>query len=378
MLLLIPAAHQEVVTSLQFSPYYPRVFCSTSGDDTGALWDLRNSPDSCNIAKLVCHSDPVNHALFVEGRDQLLLTASDDRTVACWDVREISQPVGVIRGFGEGVNKMLRLPSGVPGSGGGGSSNAVPSLLVACACDDGQVYVHSVGTPEDSQPQNGLRSENAHGTLDSLGTLMDRFWVSTNTVNDLALTPNPNLLLTASEDNAIRLWNIAPLLNGRATGDDRLVASFEEFEDPVNHIAVRYSSPPNEVPRGIDSATPSSTCWLYAACSEFVFAVDLDPINGVFGGEARTFSGHQDYVRGLEFFSEETLLTVSDDSTAIEWSLSTVQLVRQVKLHEGLVMASAMSAAKDILVTGTDNGEIRAWSLPFSTETCCASSPCEA
>ncbi|AAZ12393.1 hypothetical protein, conserved [Trypanosoma brucei brucei TREU927] len=373
MLLSVPEAHTEVITSLQFSPHHASVLCSTSGDDTAALWDLRNPSDSCNIARLTHHREPVNHALFIEESEPCLLTASDDRTIAYWDVREISQPVAVIRGFGDGINKMLRLP--VSRRSGNACVNGGACCLIVSACDDGAVYIHDVALCGDTRRQSGMPVEGAGDTFSSTGNLVDRFMASTSTVNDLVLSPNPNLLLTASEDCAIRLWDIGPIFGGQRTQDERLVTSFDEFENPVNHIAVINSPRVTQFVQD-EGQGGHSGCWLYAACSEFIFAVDLDPVSGALGEGARTLTGHQDYVRGLEFVGDDTLLTVSDDSTVIEWSLRTSNPVRQVKLHEGLVMASAVSAARDVLATGTDGGEMRVWRLPFLTETCCGGDGC--
>ncbi|GET88595.1 hypothetical protein, conserved [Leishmania tarentolae] len=436
MLTQISNAHTEVVTSLMFSPHVVAtneggLLCSTSGDDTAALWDLRAGPGASQRAAHLAghHVGPVNHALFHPSDAYTLLTASDDRSIGCWDLRRPDRVVGTVSGFQEGVNKMLWLP-GTPGGCGstGGSSSGGWSIV--SACDDGHVYVHAFVLPD-----GGSESVTVAGAapVPQVGALVDKFRVSTSTVNDIVLAPNStSILITASEDCALRSWSLrhAQQMTNTSVGlmEDRLLATLDEFENPVNHVVVvpsglmapmesRHSRSPagaagdaeecadaaaasrgfpgvhqqthggddNEddeaesdagssagtrPPRGAMniSEAAGTGCWLLAACSECVFGVDFALRVGQFGAGTRAFVGHQDYVRGLEFTSEGKLLTVSDDSTAIEWDLATTDPIRQVKLHEGLVMSSAVSPSRNLLATGTDSGNIRVWLLPFATE----------
>ncbi|KAK7198567.1 WD domain, G-beta repeat [Novymonas esmeraldas] len=419
-------AHTEVVTSLVFSPHAAAsggdgdLLCSTSGDDTAALWDLRVGPGaSRRTAHLTGHHvGPVNHALFHPADPNTLLTASDDCTIGCWDLRRPDRVVGSITGFREGVNKMLWLPVPSAGCGGGGGGG----WGVVSACDDGHVYVHAFVAPDTDAPRTAE-------AVPQVGALLDKFRVSTSTVNDMVLAPNStSILITASEDAALRSWSLrhAQQLPGTTAAagltEDRLLASLDEFENPVNHVAVVPSglmapletctAGGGETGAALTSAALGRTgedggddddegdedgnsggaasgagstagaprravadvseaagtgCWLVAACSECVFGVDMALRSGEFGTGARAFVKHEDYVRGLEFTNAGTLLTVSDDSTAVEWSLATTAPLRQMKLHEGMIMSSAMSPSRSLLATGTDSGEIRVWRVPFAT-----------
>ena len=310
MLHQIPA-HQLGVSSLNI---HNTTLCSTSNDDTAALWDLRSYD---RIAALTAHKDCVNQSLFT--RDGLgLLTCSDDRTVLCWDARQLAEPVHAMRGFKDGVNKMIFSHDGT---------------RVISACDDGLVYIHELSTTE----------------------LVDEFWVATNTVNDLVIEPeHGNVLVTCSEDCAIRTWKL--LYNKEATSEDRLLSSFDEFENPINHTELHEG-------------------WLYAACSECIFAVDFAVSQGSFGEESRVFSCHTDYVRGMTFSASSggNMLSCSDDGSVVEWEVAAAQPVRQVKLHESQIMAMALrrqhgEEEPEMLVTGCEGGLIRFWSLPFTTE----------
>ncbi|EPY23724.1 hypothetical protein STCU_07516 [Strigomonas culicis] len=326
------------------------------------------------------HRGPVNHALFLADPN-LLLTASDDRTLGLWDIRNSASPLGTVTGFGEGVNKMLLLPASpscVPTDGKG--------FRVASVCDDGMVYIHAVMPPEALSPAAGA----------PVAVLTDQFMASTSTVNDLILLDRC-AIVTACEDGALRTWKL-----NATGGEDRMLATLDEFGAPVNHVVVvpdndwmcahreaAGESAEEDSDHGDASAamggssgrhtatgpraelTAADGCWLLAASAENVFGVDVYRSTGQFGEGARSFFGHSDYVRGLEFTSKSTLLTVADDSTAIEWNLCTNEPIRQVKLHEALIMSSALSADKTVLATGTDTGDIRVWRLPFETECLC-------
>ncbi|CAD2218472.1 hypothetical protein AGDE_12430 [Angomonas deanei] len=387
MLAQLHRAHEEVITSLIFSPHVPTVFCSTSGDDTACFWDYRcciesgeNKPEK--LFALQYHAGPVNHALFLPDPN-LFLTASDDCSLALWDLRNPTSPIGVVSGFTQGINKMLLLPP----MGSGCLPPNSSDVVVASACDDGCVYIHSLVFPTDADEKPC-----------EVGALLDKFMVSTYPVNDLAFLNNK--LITATEDSALRSWNL------QASTEDRMIATIDEFESAVNHVVVvpdpDWMGKKQEAAGGqntdvvqpsvveetrLDDDEGGAACdggapaeerppnseeqfseWVLVACAENVFGVAVSPTTGTFGEEVRRFIAHTDYVRGLEFTNEKTLVTISDDCTAIEWDLLSSNPIRQVKLHDTLLMASCLSSDRTILATGTDSGDIRLWKLPFETE----------
>ena len=131
-------------------------------------------------------------------------------------------------------------------------------------------------------------------------------------------------------------------------GEDRLIASLEAFETPVNHIIFHQG-------------------WVFAASAENIVAVDFDPSTGEFGGGGKAYIGHQDYVRGMGFIGSqgEKMLSVSDDKTAIEWDVATTQTEAGAQLHNDLIMAMALTDDRSALFTGCEDGSIRHWPLPL-------------
>ncbi|CCW66317.1 unnamed protein product [Phytomonas sp. Hart1] len=364
-------AHSACVTSLTFSPHvglYSHLLCSTSGDETVALWDYYSG---VSIARLRHHREPVNHALFLPDEPHHLLTASDDGSIALWDLRRPDHPLGSLHDFPEGVNKVILLPlSCLPERGEGSPAFPRPRYLTGSACDDGKVYLHGVYALSDA-PNDG---EVTFASSMTIGVLLDSFWASVSTVNDLVWIPETELLLTASEDGALRGWRLG--VDPTTPPQERLLQNLDDFENPVNHVVKvpeGWMDPPAGAGIASSSRSPSPAsasppCWVLAASSEGVFGIALTAPDGAPDPDVRTFIGHGDYVRGMSFTPARTLLTVSDDRTAIEWALPTAEPIRQVQLHEGLVMASALSAAGDAFASGSDTGEIRVWRLPFQTE----------
>lgn len=383
---------QEVVTSLCFMPHNGKnLLVSSSGDGTTALWDAVGSQQVERLVTLGHHRDAVNDVLPLPEHLHpygCLCTASDDRTIAVWDLRQTATPVQTIRGWSDGINKMLLLPPGA------GPDSLQGSHLIVSACDDGLVYIHSLSADLTQV------------------TPVDSFWVALHSVNDLLY--HNGTLITASEDCAVRSWRLP--FQPNMPVEQRLIESVDEFSNPINHICFvpdgLLPPPPPPVDANItmdgaagetgsdedrnnnnnnntdnESPSPSSpqmedagsaavtqrgpATWILAACSELAFGTDFYGCSGTFGKAVKTFQGHTDYIRGMLFTNEGTLLTVSDDTTLLEWNLQSCEMVRQVKLHDSLVMASALTPGKDVLATGTAEGEIRLWKLPFQTECMC-------
>jgi WD40 repeat protein len=316
-------AHTEGVSSLQCDGT-GSTLCTTSSDRTANLWDLRSFDIT---ASLKVHSDTVNNSFF--SNDGITLaTCSDDRTVCVWDSRQLSEPVLRVSGFHDGINKILVAPiEGI--------------ICILSAADDGQVYINRFAD----------------------GAAMESFWAATSTINDLVLDPvDPTILLTCSEDCSVRSWRLGsqpPRIENKdehegSEGPPRLIASLDEFENPVNHIALHAG-------------------WVFAACAECIFSTEYVNGTGLFGTSARGFACHTDYVRGIEFLGEDTMYTISDDTTVVEWCLGRCEPRRQIKVHDEFSMALASTKAiapnsERTLITGCEDGKVRFWSLPFSTE----------
>lgn len=368
MLCQLGAHHTAGISCLAFSPSSGSL-CSTSLDGTVAIWDPARQTDKC-LHSLTGHSDSVNCVVFHPGDESTFFTGSDDSKVLVWDLRNLAMPRSCLDGMKDAVNRIAISSDG---------------QRTYSASDDGCVYVHSLSTALPLIP------------------VADQFMVSEKTCNDVTVLSSPfgDLLCSCSEEGAVRIWtttidqqvprpvpqqnspgeedaevdenkqnealfeddddapsdvNLQALAAAAGNVPDRMLMNFDQFEMPVNHCTLLGGG-------GL----------LLCACAENVFALPLDSsLNGQLNvsSEIVGFSGHEDYVRGMHFSPcGNVMYTVSDDTTVMEWDVASQKAIRRVKVHDAMVMASALRSDGELLATGSEDHVIRLWRLPFETET---------
>ena len=144
-----------------------------------------------------------------------------------------------------------------------------------------------------------------------------------------------NYILTASADHTARLWS--------GTGD--LLAILEGHQDWVRSANF---SPDNQ---WIVTASRDATVRLW----------DLS------GAERSVFTGHQNWVRNAEFSpNSQYILTASKDGTARLWNLRGQELLN-LKGHQSWVRNAHFSQDGQLLVTASADGTARIWDLSGKT-----------
>lgn len=286
------------------------------------------------LGRLEGHTASVNCCVFLD--DTTLVTGSDDRCVRVWNAPkgeclQASKPVK------DCINKVA--PVMVGGA----------TIALVCGCDDGTVVTLSVPELE----------------------VVDRFVAAGDTINDVIVVPADGklVLLTASEDGAVRVWGVpqvdvasgkvvAVATEGDAAMEDRLVNSIDEFTAPVNHIHLFYINGPSAPPL------------LLMASGENIFGAYFNAESGTLSDDTLHWGGHGDYVRGVHLFEVPELgwhmLSVSDDATAVVQPLHQASggKLRRYKLHNEMIMALCASP-EGVVATGSEDGSARLWRMPF-------------
>lgn len=82
-------AHQAEVNSLSFSPFGEFLIATASADKSVAIWDLRNLKTA--LHSFESHTDEVFHVRWSPQHDCILASAAADRRVMIWDISRIGQ-----------------------------------------------------------------------------------------------------------------------------------------------------------------------------------------------------------------------------------------------------------------------------------------------
>lgn len=322
------------ISSLRLHPTNETLLAATSLEGLTALYDIRQAGPAALVIR--GHSGAVNTSLFMDNGNYLA-TGSDDRTIRVTDLR-LPDALATIATQKEAVNVVISDPL-----------NA--NNLIAGA-DDGCVYVHTYEAAESGAKWKGI----------------DNFMVSSGTVNDILVLPSASgLYVTASEEGSIRVWNRDAKQDCQM--EDRIVQSYDEFESAVNHLHLTQKIVVPSMP-----LNGNKQSWLFAASAQYVFGTSINHETGELGEENLAFGLHSDYVRGIEAITESTLLTVSDDCTAVMWEAATGRPLVQAKLHEQMIMAMAVGYSNGtgeptVLFTGSEDGSISMWNLPLEGPT---------
>ena len=132
-----------------------------------------------------------------------------------------------------------------------------------------------------------------------------------------AFSPDGKLVVTASDDNTARLWEVA---------SGQVLQELPGHQDGVRHAAF---SPDGKL---VVTASDDNTARLWEVAT---------------GQVLRELPGHQGAVRHAAFSPDGKLVvTASDDNTARLWEVATGQVLRELPGHQGAVVSRRFQSGR--------------------------------
>lgn len=376
--------HRNGLITAVFSPD-GAIIATTSQDNSGRLW---NATSGRPLAILAGHDAEVTDVSF-SADGQWLATASGDDTARVWKL-----PGGEfyreLRGHAERVLGVRLSADG---------------RRVFTASNDGRVIVWDAAS---SQPQAELRHEDRITTLELspderllLTTSADHTAVLWNTrtwqrlttlrghtdaVNRSQFDASGHLVITAGQDNTVRVWTanagqslqVLAEMPSTAPGCDGSCNPVWSaiFSPDGSHVATANANGTVGLWNALSGVRLARLAGHEGAVYQAVFSPDgqqilsagqdgsvrLWPVNGA--GEAVVWRGHSGPVNSVAFSADgKRALTASNDQTALVWDAPRGQVTAALRGHSAAVLAGAFSPDGARAVTASADGSAIVWNV---------------
>ncbi|KAJ3375848.1 Chromatin assembly complex, subunit 3 [Allomyces arbusculus] len=200
--------HSSVVGDVSWCDHEADTFASVGDDRQLLVWDARR-PEAPGQAKPRAHTHAINAVAFHAHVPHLLATGGSDHTVRVWDRRQMARPTHTFSGAH--VADVTHVSW---------SPHHADVLMSAGADRRVMVWDLNAGAGESdasAATANGLKMEEQE--CDAIPELMFIHGGHSDRVSDAAWNPvMPWVVVSASEDNALQVWQMAGLLRSGVAG----------------------------------------------------------------------------------------------------------------------------------------------------------------
>ena len=350
--------HREGVTSVMLAPNGQSFL--TSGDNVAKLWTLNGK----EIATFEGHRDRVNTASYSPD-GKTIATGSIDRTIRLWNLK--GEPLETIQGHEGTITRISFSPAGTQLLSASTDKtarlwqvNPVPRLNTGFSAmsvsADGRIIAIAA-------PDNTIQLQNSTDFL--------LLKAHTAPITQVQISPDDSLLISASADKTIRLWNISTgeLIRTIAGHNERVTAlSFspdrESFASASTDRTIKIWGIDGDLRTILQGHTNEVTTIAFSSTGRLASG-SADNTVRLWDIDRRTstiLGKHNGIVSTLAFSPDgKTLASGSRDSTISLWSVDDAKLRRTLTGHSSSVNALSFNQDGSVLASGSDDTSIRLW-----------------
>lgn len=190
--------HTAIVNDVQYHPMHSSLIGTVSDDYTLQIIDVRQAETDRSSTVGRGHTDCVNALAFNHASEYILATASADKTIGIWDLRNLKDKLHSLEGHVDAVTSLAWHPHEEAILGSGSYDRRV------IFWDLSRVGEEQLPDDQEDGPPELLFMHGGH----------------TNHLADFSWNQNePWVVCSAAEDNLIQIWKVAEAIVGKDLDD---------------------------------------------------------------------------------------------------------------------------------------------------------------
>ncbi|MBE3045154.1 hypothetical protein IMZ48_21895 [Candidatus Bathyarchaeota archaeon] len=103
--------HKHIVNDVQYHTFHNSWIGSVSDDLTMQIMDVRHPGDKSALTAKDGHTDAINCLGFSPTTEYLFATASGDKTIGIWDIRNVKNKIHTLEGHNDAVTSLSWHPT---------------------------------------------------------------------------------------------------------------------------------------------------------------------------------------------------------------------------------------------------------------------------
>lgn len=323
--------HTQSITTIAVTPD-SKILISV-GDEIIRLWDIN---EGTLINSLKGHSKAVT-TICLNKDGTILACGSRDKTISIWRLPDgnlldnlsanvasiwslaMTEDARIIASASYQEVRLWQYPPGRLYKNLRGHQREVEKVIIS---NDNSLLISAGGQKDNTLRVYTLPNGDHQSTLTGH---QDGIW-------DLAITPDNQILATASQDHTIKLWSLS---------DATQIATLDDHQDKIWCLAI--------TPDGKTLVTGSEDHTIK------LWSLSTLKLN-------QTLTDHQDAIFCLNISSDGQLLaTGSKDNTVRLWSLKTGENIAVLTGHQDSITTIKMTPDGETLITGSSDRTLKLW-----------------